>query len=228
MTRAAIVQSSYIPWKGYFDLIAGVDEFILLDDVQYTKRDWRNRNRIKTRDGIRWLTIPVKVKGLFDQKIMDVKIAQPDWSHRHWKSLIAAYGRAPYFKAYRDLMEDLYLGCREQFLSQINKRFIEALCGILGIRTRIRCSSDFTLSEGKTERLVNLCLHAGATEYLSGPSAQVYLEELLFEKAGLTVSYMDYSDYPVYRQLYPPFEHHVSIVDLIFNVGDQARAFMKY
>ena len=228
MKKVAIVQSSYIPWKGYFDLIAGVDEFILLDDVQYTKRDWRNRNRIKTLDGIRWLTIPVQVKGKFKQSIKDVKIANGDWSRRHWKSLGAAYGRAPCFNDYRDFVEGLYMDCREPFLSQVNRRFIEAICGILGIRTEIKCSSDFLLSAGKTERLVSMCRQSHATNYRSGPKAKDYLDEGQFAQAGMTVSYMDYSDYPVYNQLYPPFHHNVSILDLIFNEGDRARQFMKY
>jgi len=225
--RVAIVQSNYIPWKGYFDLINLVDEFILYDDVQYTKRDWRNRNRIKTANGPMWLTIPVEVKGRYDQKIKETVISDPEWDRRHWKSIVYGYSRARYLQEYRDIFEDLYLGCNERFLSQINYRFLTGICGILGIDTKVSWSMDYRLIEGKTERLVDLCKQAGATTYLSGPAAKAYIDEELFRTEGMTLRYMDYSGYPEYNQLFPPFEHHVSIIDLIFNEGPNAPKYMK-
>lgn len=120
----AIVQSNYIPWKGYFDLINMVNEFILFDDMQYTRRDWRNRNRIKTHSGALWLTVPVEVKGKYFQKIKDTEISDPDWSRAHWRSITQNYARAKYFQDYRTFFEDLYLGANDRLLSQINYRFL--------------------------------------------------------------------------------------------------------
>ena len=191
--KVAIVQSNYIPWKGYFDLISMVDEFILYDDMQFTRRDWRNRNLIKTRDGLRWLTIPVDVKGKYFQKIKDTRISDQGWAGRHWNAIAHSYSRAEYFKEYRDIFEPLYLDCGEEFLSRINFRFIEAICGVLGIETRLSWSMDYDLVDGKTERLIGLCRAAGAGHYVSGPSAKAYMDEGLFEKEGIEISYIDYS-----------------------------------
>lgn len=225
--KVAIVQSCYIPWKGYFDVINMVDEFILFDDVQYTRRDWRNRNKIKSRNGLAWLTIPVEVKGKYFQKISETVISDAEWNREHWKSIVHNYSRARYFHAYRDLFEDLYLGSDERFLSQINHRFLSSICQTLGINTKISWSTGYRLLEGKTERLVDLCKQADATEYVSGPAAKAYIDEQLFRDAGIKLSYMDYAGYPEYEQLFPPFEHGVSIIDLIFNTGPNAPKYMR-
>jgi len=225
--KVAIVQSNYIPWKGYFDLINLVDEFILFDDMQYTKRDWRNRNLIKTPAGLRWLTIPVAVKGNFFQKIQDTQISDPGWARKHWESIVHNYSKAKHFAAYRELFADLYLSSQERFLSRINYGFLSAICKILGIKTTLSWSADYESAEGKTERLVSLCRQAGATTYISGPAARDYLDETLFNDANISLEYMDYSSYPEYRQLSPPFEHRVSVIDLIFNEGPEATKYMK-
>lgn len=223
----AIVQSNYIPWKGYFDLINLADEFILFDDIQYTRRDWRNRNRIKTANGVRWLTIPVEVKGKYFQKIKDTMVSDAAWNYKHWDSIVNSYSRAIYFGKYKEMFEELYLGCTEKYLSRINHRFLVAICKLLGISTKISWSMDYLLAEGKTERLVDLCKQAVADEYISGPSAMEYMDEDLFKKEGIQLSYIDYSGYPEYNQLYSPFDHAVSIIDLIFNEGPDAQQYMK-
>lgn len=225
--KVAIVQSNYIPWKGYFDLINFVDEFILFDDMQYTKRDWRNRNKIKTPHGLQWLTIPVSVKGRYYQKIKDTIISDINWNKRHWKTICYNYSKAKYFNEYKEIFESLYLNTKEKYLSLINYRFIKTICDILGITTPITWSMQYQLIEGKTERLIYLCEQAKATEYITGPSAKSYLNEQLFKEAGLKLTYMNYSNYPCYRQLFPPFVHEVSIIDLIFNEGPEAYKFMK-
>ena len=225
--KAAIVQSNYIPWKGYFDLINCVDECILYDDMQYTKRDWRNRNRIKTPNGLLWLTIPVIVKERFFQKIKDTVISDRKWNRKHWKTIVANYSKAAHFTDYRDLFEELYLKSNESYLSEINFKFITAICAVLEIDTIITRSMDYHLCEGKTERLVDLCRQAGAEEYISGPAAKDYIDEELFRREGITLRYMDYSGYPEYLQLYGQFEHSVSIIDLIFNEGADAPHYMK-
>jgi hypothetical protein len=217
--RIAIVQSNYIPWKGYFDLINMVDEFILIDDLQYTKGDWRNRNRIKTEAGVKWLTIPVSVEH-WDVAIKDVVVSDNGWARTHWQHVVPSYSKAAFFHELKELFEGLYLGCTETHLSRINYRFITAICELLGITTRISWSMDYRLRGGKSERLVNLCRQSGSTEYLSGPSARCYLDEELFATAGINVKWMAYDGYTEYRQLYcPPFVHEVSIIDLILNEG---------
>jgi hypothetical protein len=225
--RVAIIQSNYIPWKGYFDIIQSVDEFILLDEVQYTRRDWRNRNLIKTSQGPQWLTIPVDVKSNFTIAIDQVKIADPAWGRKHWTTITNNYSRSEYFKEYKDQFADIYLNQKETYLSRINLNFITLVNTLLGIKTRISWSRDYNAPVGKTERLLSLCKATGASEYLSGPAAQGYLDEELFRSNGVAVSWMDYSNYPEYRQLFPPFVHGVSILDLLFNEGKNATRFMK-
>jgi hypothetical protein len=224
--KVAILQSNYIPWKGYFDLINMVEEFILFDDMQYTRRDWRNRNIIKTKDGPKWLTIPVEVKGKYFQKINETRIADPGWGKSHWGSISNNYSKARYFNDYKGIFENIY-HAPDPMLSVVNHTFIKAICRILGIKTKISWSMDYTMVEGKTERLVGLCKQAGATEYISGPAARDYIDPSLFSSSGIKLSFIDYSNYPEYTQLFPPFEHGVSVIDLIFNEGPGATGFMK-
>jgi WbqC-like protein len=224
--RLAIVQSSYIPWKGYFDLINTVDEFVLFDDVQYTRRDWRNRNRIKTSAGLAWLSIPVSSKGQFESPIKEICVDDRTWASRHWRTIRSNYARAAHFRSYAEILEQLYLQCDESHLSAINRRFLVAICEVLGIRTRITWSWDYEILPGKTERLVSLCRQAKADVYISGPSAAAYIDAQQFENAGIELVYFDYSRYPPYQQLFPPFEHSVSVLDLILNEGPNAPRFM--
>jgi hypothetical protein len=225
--RVAILQSNYIPWKGYFDLINLVDEFILYDDMQYTRRDWRNRNKIKTANGPQWLTIPVEVKGKYFQKINETIVSDHDWASKHWQTIVHSYAKAPYFREFRDALEKLYNNAAQPLLSDVNYQFLVGICELLGITTRITWSTAYESVDGKTERLVHLCRQAGASDYLSGPAARDYIDETLFADAGIALQFMDYSGYPEYSQLFPPFEHSVSIIDLIFNTGAEARRYMK-
>jgi len=224
--RIAIVQSSYIPWKGYFDLMNSVDEFVLFDDVQYTRRDWRNRNRIKTSGGPAWLSIPVSSKGQYDAPIKEIRVDDGTWAARHWRTIRANYARASHFRSYAAVIEQMYCQCAETHLSGINRRCLAAICELLGIRTKLSWSWEYNIIDGKTERLVSICRQAGAAVYLSGPSAAAYLDARHFENAGIELVYFDYAGYPPYRQLFPPFDHHVSVLDLILNEGPDARRFM--
>jgi len=225
--KIAILQSNYIPWKGYFDLINMVDEFILYDDMQYTRRDWRNRNKIKTPQGLKWLSIPVDVKGKYFQKINETKISDDTWGKKHWETIKHNYGKTKYFKEYKDIFEELYLNSNEAYLSQINYKFIITINDILGISTKIRWSSEFELVEGQTEKLLGICKNCNADIYLSGPAAKDYFDETLAKKENIQIEWMDYSGYTEYDQLYPPFEHGVTVLDLIFNEGRNATKFMK-
>jgi hypothetical protein len=225
--RVAISQSNYIPWKGYFDFINSVDEFVLLDDVQFTKRDWRNRNKLKAPSGALWISIPIRVTGRYSQKINEAQIADPAWAPRHWKTIESLYARAPCFKTHKHRIEELYMQARMDHLTEINKVFLRGICGLLGIRTPIRDSREFRLAEGKTQRLLDLCRQLSATAYYCGPRSRDYLEEERFREAGMEVVYMDYTGYPEYPQLFGPFVHDVSIIDLILNTGDDAGKYMK-
>lgn len=227
--KVAIVQSNYIPWKGYFDMIASVDEFILYDDMQYTRRDWRNRNQIRTPQGVQWLTIPVRVKGKYLQKIRETEIDGAAWAQEHWRSVEQNYRRAPYFAEVSVWLKPLYLETVHPMLSGLNRCFLEAVCGYLGIRTRITNSWDYELSEGKSERLADLCHAAGGTHYVSGPAARDYIDETVFQKKGLGLEWFDYSGYPEYPQLWGgAFTHGVTVLDLLFNCGAEAPRYMKY
>ena len=223
--KLAILQSNYIPWKGYFDLIAAVDEFILYDDVQFTKNDWRNRNQIKTPRGPEWLSVPVGQN--IRRSIREVEITTHDWQATHWAKLRESYGSAPHFAEVAAWLEPLYLSETHHNLSAMNERFMRAIGQFLGIATPITHVWDYPVTQGQTERLVALCKAAGASCYVSGPSAKAYLDTAQFDEAGIQVEWFDYSGYPEYQQLWGDFTHHVSILDLLFNTGSQARAFMK-
>ncbi|MFH1143684.1 MAG: WbqC family protein [Candidatus Eisenbacteria bacterium] len=228
--RAAIVQSSYIPWKGYFSLIQLVDHFILYDDVQYTRRDWRNRNRIRTPAGAQWLSIPIVVKGRYLQRVRDAEVSDPAWAQRHWRTIRENYQHAPCFGEIAPLLAAVYDACAgDTHLSTVNRRLVEAVAGALAIDTPLSWSMEYPLVEGRTERLVDLCRQLGADEYLTGPAARDYLDESLFERAGIRVRWMDYGGYPDYAQLHaPPCMHEVSIIDLLMNLGRAgATAYMR-
>jgi hypothetical protein len=224
--RIAILQSNYIPWKGYFDLMNAVDEFVLFDTAQFTRRDWRNRNQIKTAAGLQWLTIPVATSGRYHDAIDTIAVSDPRWPERHWRTIESNYARAPHFKAIAPALKPLFLDCAETRLSAVNHRFITGICELLGIRTTLSWSSDYRLAEGQTDKLVGICLQAGARTYLSGPAAASYIEPKKFRDAGIELQYFDYGGYPEYRQLYPPFSHRVSIIDLLLNEGVEAPRFM--
>ncbi|MBX7042425.1 MAG: WbqC family protein [Ignavibacteria bacterium] len=227
MKKIIITQSNYIPWKGYFDSINMADAFVIYDDMQYTRRDWRNRNMIKTKDGVKWLTIPVEVKGKYFQKISETKISDKSWVRSHWDTIRHSYSKAEHFDEYKDIFEELYLGCDEEHLSKVNFRFMKKINELLGIETPMIWSSEFQLKEEKTERLVDICMKLEATDYYSGPAAKAYMNEELFREQNISVHYFDYSGYPPYTQLYGEFTHAVSIIDLIFNEGQNATKFMK-
>jgi hypothetical protein len=205
-----------------------VDEFVLDDSVQYTKRDWRNRNQIKTANGLLWLTIPVEVKGKFVQAIKDTKIADRSWSTKHWSSIEHNYKRARYYSEYGPLLRDLYREAANYTeLSSVNYLFLTHMCRLFGIGTKISWSMDYDLPGDKTAKLLGVCKQAGASQYVSGPSAKGYLDVMEFAKENIEVAFLDYSGYREYQQLFPPFIHTVSILDLILNEGPNARYFLK-
>jgi len=226
--RAAILQSNYIPWKGYFDLIASVDIFIWYDQVQYTKQDWRNRNRIKSPQGTTWITVPVTINNLYDQRVCDTLIADSKWAIKHWSKLENSYKNAPYFEEIANWLKPLYLNNHHEYLSQLNQFLINEICDFLGIKTQFHCSSEFELSDNKTERLVDICKQVNASYYVSGPAAKDYITLNTFSKNNIEVLWFNYQDYPAYSQLWGNFDHSVTILDLLFCTGTDAIKYMKH
>lgn len=222
--RCAILQPSYIPWRGYFHQIQKVDLFVFLDDVQYDKHGWRNRNRVKTAGGPQWLSVPVFKRGVVSAGIPIHAIEvrwEPDWTVRHLGILRQSYQQAPHFGRYFPLFAEA-LASRPERLVDLTVPLTVRLAAELGIGgTRFLRSSELGVGGHKTERLVRLLREVGATHYVSGPSARSYLDEEALSSAGIGLEYMDYS-YPPYPQLHPPFDPFVSILDLLFMAGSDA------
>lgn len=226
--KCVILQPSYIPWRGYFHQIQKADVFVFYDDVQYDRGGWRNRNRVKTANGPVWLTIPVAKKGSVETgaAINTIRIDwNRSWTKTHWTTIRQVYGKAPFFETYRELFEDIYARQPELLADFTIDTTIE-IAGLLGIAgTQFLRSSQLPADGVKTDRLVSILQQVGATHYISGPSARDYLEEDKLAAAGISLEYMQY-DYPDYRQLYPPFEPQVSIVDLLMMAGPDAPRFI--
>lgn len=223
--RIGAIQSSYIPWRGYFDFIASVDTFVVYDDVQYSKGSWRNRNRVKTAQGTRWITVPVRVS--LGQPIDAVEIGDPGaaWQDAHRRQLEAALGEAPHFADALALWRGA-ADAGERYLSRLNVRLIRAVNEYLGIGTPIVQARDLDLRGSRTERLLSMLQRLGASEYLSGPSASAYLDVGLLNRNGIRVIYKSY-DYPPYPQLWGGFDGAVSVLDLVANTGTAARDFLS-
>jgi hypothetical protein len=229
----AISQSNYIPWKGYFDLLARCDEFVIFDSVQFTRRDWRNRNRIKTPHGPQWLTIPVEVKGRYSQPIDDVQIASKAWAGDHWRSVESNYARAAEFSSTAPWLHELFdAAAPHSRLTDVNEFLLRGIANRLGITTTVRRDVDVlgrsALADmDATQRLVELCTALGATRYVSGPAARAYLDEQRFRSSDIEVVWMSYGPYPEYPQPWGPFVHEVSIVDVLLCAGDAARRYLE-
>ena len=219
--RVVVLQSNYLPWKGYFDLIRKADLFIFYDDVQFTKNDWRNRNKIKTPEGTAWISIPcgTDLKRLINQ----VTIHKHDWQRDHWNRICIHYSNAPFFNVYKPFFEEFYLNKKWTNLSELNQYLIEAIAEqFLGLTTTFENSSRYAPVGTRLDRLIDVLKKSGATEYISGPSARSYLSEARFLKEHIKLTWMDYLHYPEYHQQFPPFVHEVSIIDLLFNEGPGA------
>ena len=222
MTTIGIIQPNYIPWRGYFDFIRDVDVFVFLDDVQYTRRDWRSRNRIKLVNGeTRWLTVPVL--GGRDQRVQDVRIDNSqNWSRKHLEALRHSYSKSPFYSTYAETIEALYQPNRFDLLVDLNLAFTREICGWLGLSRKLVRASNLACDGVKDDRLLAIVQRLGGDAYLSGPAAQSYIRPELWSDAGVELRYKDYAGYPDYPQISQPFEPAVTILDLLFMVGDDA------
>jgi WbqC-like protein family len=223
MKKAAIIQPSFIPWKGYFDIIHDVDVFVFLEDVQYTTRDWRNRNRIKTPGGTKWISVPVV--GGINQLIYEARIDySQDWRETHIKTIHHSYAASPFYESYRDQLFAVY---KKKFetISELNIFATKLISRLLGIDVEYVRSTDLHPEGAKDNKLIDICNQIGADVYLSGPTAQKYIDATKFDKADILLVYKNYHGYPAYRQLWGDYDPYVSIIDLLFNCGENSPYF---
>jgi len=227
--KVGISQPTYLPWLGYFDLIDQVDSFVFLDTVQFEKRSWQQRNRIKVPGGLSFLTVPVAVKGRFEQRITDVEIESPYFARKHLRSIETNYRRAPFFARYftglAQILDTCTAGTR---LADINVQLIQWLCKSLGVTTVLLRSSEIRQEGARSALLLNLCQTLRADSYLSAIGSAEYLLEgtLQFSNAGIDVAFQRY-EHPPYHQLFPPFRPHASAIDLIFNEGGRSLEILR-
>ncbi|MDH5896549.1 WbqC family protein [Vibrio splendidus] len=223
MKKIAILQSNYIPWKGVFDMINQVDTFVFFEDVDYTNRDWRTRNKIRTNSGSKWLTVPVK-KMPRGTKICDIRIANDGkWQKKHKSTISQSYSKAKYFQEYKWILDDIY-DTEWDSLSDFNIYTTKLICDLLGIQCNFVNSKDIESIGVKDDKLISICKSLSADYYLSGPSAKNYIDNDKFEEESIELAYIDYSGYPEYSQVQDDFEHYVSVLDVIFNCGPDSRS----
>jgi hypothetical protein len=223
--RLAVLQPSYLPWLGYFDQIDRVDFFVYYDDVQYDKNGWRNRNRVKGPNGPVWLTVPVRHSGRGLQRICDVEIDGDGWRQKHLRTIAQFYAKAPYANLYiRELTE--LLGRSWERLVDLDIALNEAIAQWLGLKARIIRSSTLGIDGDRNERLIGICRHFDANHYLSGNAAQAYVDLEAFAAAGISVEWQNYT-HPSYPQLHEGFVSHLSIIDLLMNVGPESLGILR-
>lgn len=220
--KLAVLQSNYIPWKGYFDIIHDVDLFLFYDEVKYTKNDWRNRNIIKTNNGLKWITLPCGKN--YNLSIDEVQFNKEiNWQKEHYSLLENSYKDTPYFNKYKNFLNYVYCEREWDYLYELNRYLIMHISReFLGIKTEFADSRSFPSEGYKADKLLNLIKATGADYYLSGPAAKDYISEEDFAGTGIKLAWKDYTGYPQYNQLHGNFEHGVSILDLLFHVGNAA------
>jgi hypothetical protein len=214
----SVHQPHYLPWMGYFDKIRRSDAFVFLDNVQYKKREFQNRNKIRTREGWIWLTVPVITKDRYLQKISDVAV-DPDasWQEAHWKSIEHNYVRARHFTEYRDLFAAAY-GRRWEKLQDVNIHLTEMVLKIFNVSTPVYRESSLDVHTTSTQRIVDICRKLNADTYLSGTGGKDYMDEQLFADNGITLLYQDFK-HPQYTQAFDGFEPYMAMIDYLFNCG---------
>lgn len=227
-TTAAILQPGYLPWLGAFEQMARADVFVFLDDVQYTRRDWRNRNRIKGPNGEQMLVVPVKSSGRRDQLILEAVIDGDSWRAKHLRALTLAYGKSPWFERYRDDLTELY-GREWVRLVDLDMELTLWLAGALGIDRRFRRSSELSVeSDDRSGRIVGIMNAVGAEHLYDGKAARAFIDVDEFGRQGIEVTFQEY-EHPVYAQLWPKqgFISHLSALDLLLNCGPDSLEILR-
>ncbi len=225
MKKIAMLQPNYIPWKGVFELISKVDIFVFYDDVQYTKKDWRNRNKIKTKDGEIWLTVPVKNNGR--QLICDVEIDQAsDWQENHYKTIKSSYLKAPHFKEYEYILEEIYLKHTWNKISDLDIFTTKLIANAIDLHPQWVLASELDIQGDKDGgRIIQICKKLDCNYFINGPAARAFMDEEKFKDQNIVLDYMDYK-YEEYEQLYKPFSHAISVLDVLFNCGSDAKKYI--
>lgn len=225
--KIAILQPNYIPWKGTFDLINRVDVFVFYDDVQYTVKDWRNRNKIKTQHGEKWLSVPVIHKGRREQLIHEAEIdPASNWQQVHHKAILHAYLKAPFFKMFEYLLDEIYLNHKWFKIADLDIFATQKIAEALGIEVQWARSKNLCVSGRKDgEKAIRICKEFQCCHFINGPASRPFMNEQLFHDAGIKLEYMDYA-YDEYPQLYPPFNHFVTVLDVLFNCGKHSRKYI--
>ena len=227
--KLGALQPGYLPWLGFFHQIAKTDLFLICDELQYTRYDWRNRNRIRTKEGWLWLIVPIEGRNRLNKRIDEIKIDySKGWRRKHWLSIKESYQKAPYFEKYKDFWKEIYQR-RWTYLADLDMAIILHCLKLLGIGTKIVISSDLKLEDkfskkvnlDATERIIFFCKELGADEFFEGASGKNYINEDRLKEEGIKLEYQNYH-HPVYRQVYQPFIPYLSIVDLLFNEGEKS------
>lgn len=221
MSVVVVLQPGYLPWLGFFDQLIRSDVFVYYDDVQYDKHGWRNRNRIKSPTGPIWLTVPVLNGGRFGQKINEVEIDnRSSWARKHITAIGQNYSKAPYVRRFLPQLEELLMR-RWDSLAELDIASVEMICDWIGIDRKVERSSQLGIEGEQSGRLLDICRHFKADRYLSGDSAQNYLDIEAFAQQGVQVEWQSYQ-HPVYRQLHGEFIPYLSIIDLVMNLGEKS------
>ena len=229
--KIAISQSNYLPWKGYFDLIQSVDEFVFFDEVQFTRRDWRNRNVIRNLNKKNWITVPVKNKGNYKEIISNIEVYNNNWKNSHLDLIKQCYSKSEHFEEIYHFFSGCYSNIDTDKLSEINKSIIIKICNFLNFNTPFVDSKNIDKTKNKisaSERLLEICISRKANIYVSGSAAKNYLDEKLFNKNGGEVNWFDYGNSKVYKQPFKDFYENLSIVDCLMNCGKDKDKFLNF
>ena len=229
--KIAISQSNYLPWKGYFDLIQSVDEFVFFDEVQFTRRDWRNRNVIRNLNKKNWITVPVKNKGNYKEIISNIEVYNNNWKNSHLDLIKQCYSKSEHFEEVYNFFSGCYSNLNTDKLSEINKSIIIKICNFLNFNTPFVDSKNIDKTKNKisaSERLLEICISRKANIYVSGSAAKNYLDEKLFNKSGVEVNWFDYGNSKVYKQPFKDFYENLSIVDCLMNCGKDKDKFLNF
>lgn len=221
MCKVIITQPNYIPWKGYFSNMRNVDYLVIYDDVQYTKRDWRNRNYLITNNGPSLISIPVITKGRFYQKINETKVSDKNWYKKHWKFIENNYKKTKFYNYYSEIFYSSYHNIETDIISEIDLIFIKKIIELLGLNIKILKSSELNIIGDRNTRLLNICNSLNCSTYVSAPAAKSYLNENLFKENNIQVEYYNYNKFKEYKQNWNGFDHKVSILDMFFNLGPE-------
>lgn len=230
MTKLAAIQSSFIPWRGYFNLIRTVDKFIFYENTQYTRRDWRNRNKIKTSNGVAWITVPIQSKGNYETKLCDIKLSETPWRKKQLSLIQHAYKKTPFFDDIYPIISEVIEDNSVNGLSDLNIALIKNICRYLGFKTEFIIDTDLIdqtfINLSKTEKLLYFCQVTNSKQYFTGPSAANYMETSILTNAKVDVIFFEYQQAKFYDQLWGKFEKDLSILDLLFNLGDDTPDFL--